>query len=283
MSSPTLIRIAHSPDSDDAFMFFALTQGVLDIEGLRIEHVLADIESLNQAAFAGTHEITALSFHGYAHLADRYRLMPSGASFGDGYGPVVVARQPRERGDLAGRTVAIPGELTTAALVLRIWQPEARTVVMPFDQIFEAVAEGRADAGVIIHEGQLTYRDRGFEPVVDLGAWWRQETDGPLPLGGNGIRADLDSSLRRRLCRLLTESIEYALAHRAQALDFAARYARELEGDPVRSDRFVAMYVNEWTRGYGEAGRAAVQRLLDRGFEAGILPQRVRAEFEASD
>jgi len=282
MTTPVRIRIAHSPDSDDAFMFFALTQGILDTSGLEIDHVLSDIESLNQAAFSGTYEITALSFHGYAHLADRYLLMPSGASFGDGYGPVVVAREPLTRDQLAGRRVAIPGELTTAALSFRLWQPDAERIVVPFDEIFAAVESGRADAGVVIHEGQLTYGERGLVPALDLGVWWRGLTGGPLPLGGNGIRRDLEPALRRRLCRLLTESIEYALSHRAQALDFAIRYARELEADPVRSDRFVGMYVNEWTRGYGEAGRRAVQDLLDRGFAAGILPRRVVAEFEAA-
>jgi len=283
MGTTVRIRIAHSPDSDDAFMFYALTQGLLDVSGLEIDHVLADIETLNQAAFSGTYEITALSFHGYAHLSDRYVLMPSGASFGDGYGPVVIARRPFHRGELAGRTVAIPGELTTAALAFRLWQPAAKTIVVPFDQIFEAVESERADAGVVIHEGQLTWGDRGLHRAVDLGAWWREETGGPLPLGGNGIRRDLDPALRRRLCRLLTESIQYALDHRGEALDFAIRYARDLESDPVRSDRFVGMYVNEWTRGYGEAGRRAVQLLLDRGHEAGILPRRVVAEFEAAE
>ena len=278
---PQRVRIAHSPDSDDAFMFYALTQGVLDTAGLVIEHVLADIETLNRAAFDGTYDISALSFHAYAHLADRYLLMPSGASFGDGYGPVVIGREALRREDLPGRTTAIPGELTTAALALRLWQPGARTVVVPFDRIFEEVASGRADAGVVIHEGQLTFADRGFTPVVDLGAWWREETGGPLPLGGNGIRRDLDPALRRRLCRLLTESIAWALDHRTEALAFATRYARELESDPVRSDRFVGMYVNEWTRGYGEAGRSAVQLLLDRGAQAGLLPRRVVAEFAA--
>lgn len=283
MGTTVRIRIAHSPDSDDAFMFYALTQGLLDTSGLEIDHVLDDIETLNQAAFSGTYEITALSFHGYAHLSDRYILMPSGASFGDGYGPVVIARRPFQRGELAGRTVAIPGELTTAALAFRLWQPAAQTIVVPFDQIFEAVESGRADAGVVIHEGQLTWGDRGLHQAVDLGVWWREETGGPLPLGGNGIRRDLDPALRRRLCRLLTESIQYALDHRGEALGFAIRYARDLESDPVRSDRFVGMYVNEWTRGYGEAGRGAVQLLLDRGHEAGILPRRVVAEFEAAE
>ena len=279
MADPTLVRIAHSPDSDDAFMFYALTQGLLDVEGLEIEHRLEDIETLNQAAFEGTYEITALSFHGWAYLEDRYALMPSGASFGDGYGPVVVAREASSREALAGRTVAIPGELTTAALALRLWQPRVETVVVPFDRIFDAVESGRAEAGVVIHEGQLTWGDRGLERVVDLGAWWEEATGGPLPLGCNAIRRDLEPALVVRLCRLLTESIEYALDHREEALDYAQRYARDLEDDRSRSDRFVGMYVNEWTRGYGARGRRAVQELLDRGHEAGILPRRIVAEW----
>ncbi|MDH3403348.1 MAG: ABC transporter substrate-binding protein [Acidobacteriota bacterium] len=279
MSDLVPIRIAHSPDSDDAFMFYALTQGLLDTEGLEISHVLADIETLNQAAFEGTYEITALSIHGYAYLADRYVLMPSGASFGDGYGPVVVSRAPASREDLAGVAVAIPGELTTAHLALKLWQPEAGTAVVPFDRILDAVGAGEVAAGVVIHEGQLTFRDAGLESVVDLGAWWREETGGPLPLGGNGLRKDLAPALQRRLCRLLRQSIDYALDHRAEALGFALRYARGLEDDPERSDRFVDMYVNEWTRDYGAAGRRAVQELLDRGSAAGILKHRQIAEF----
>ena len=279
MAGPVSIRVAHSPDSDDAFMFWALTQGVLATDGLAIEHVLADIETLNQAAFAGAYDITALSFHAYAHLADRYRLMPCGASFGDGYGPVVVAREALGREDLAGRTVAIPGRLTTAHLALKLWQPEAATEVVAFDQILAAVREGRADAGVVIHEGQLTYSEEGLACVADLGAWWKEATGGPLPLGGNGIRRDLDPALQQRLCQLLAESIGHALDHRAEALAYAQRYARGLEHDPVRSDRFVGMYVNDWTRGYGEAGRRAVQHLLDQGLEAGLLPRRVEAEY----
>jgi 1,4-dihydroxy-6-naphthoate synthase len=279
--TPTTIRIAHSPDSDDAFMFYALTQGILETEGLEIRHVLADIETLNQAAFQGTYEITALSFHGYAHLADRYQLMPSGASFGDGYGPVVVSRAPLGRSDLVGCKVAIPGQLTTANLALHLWQPEVATEIVPFDRILDAVLAGEAEAGVVIHEAQLTYGDLGLRSVVDLGVWWKGETGLPLPLGGNGIRRDLDPELKRRLCRLLTQSIEYGLDHRAEALGYAVRYARGLEDDPVRSDRFVGMYVNDWTRGYGETGRRAVQLLLDRGFAAGLLPRRVEAEFVA--
>ncbi len=274
-----LIRIAHSPDSDDAFMFYALTQGILDVEGLEISHVLQDIESLNQAAFQGTYEITALSFHGYAHLADRYQIMPSGASFGDGYGPVVVSRNPLGRADLPGLKVVIPGELTTAHLALRLWQPAVTTEIVPFDRILDVVQNGEADAGVVIHEGQLTYGDLGLRCVVDLGEWWKEDTGLPLPLGCNGIRRDIDEPLKRRLCRLLTESINYGLDHREEALGYAVRYARGLEDDPERSDRFVGMYVNDWTRDYGEVGRRAVQLLLDRGHEAGILPKRVQAEF----
>lgn len=275
------VRIAHSPDSDDAFMFYALTQGQLDTAGLAVEHVLRDIESLNQAAFAGTYEITALSFHAYAHLADRYQLMPSGASFGDGYGPIVVCREPLARQDLAGLTVAIPGQLTTAHLALRLWQPEVEVRVVPFDRILDVVAAGEAAAGVVIHEGQLTYAEQGLHSVVDLGAWWKADTGLPLPLGGNGIRRDIEEPLKRRLCRLLSASIEYGLDHRGEALSYAVRYARGLEDDPVRSDRFVSMYVNDWTRDYGEAGRRAVQLLLDRGFAAGLLPRRVEAELVA--
>lgn len=282
MTEPTqdrLIRIAHSPDSDDAFMFYALTQDLLDTTGLRIEHRLEDIETLNQAAFEGTYEITALSIHAYAHLHDKYALMPSGASFGDGYGPVVVSKEPLTRDDLAGTTVAVPGELTTAHLALRLWQPEVETTVVPFDQIFGAVSAGDTRAGVVIHEGQLTYGDEGFHAVQDLGVWWKEETDGPLPLGANGIRKDIDPDLQRRLCHLLRDSIEYALTHREEALDYAIRYARELEEDPVRSDRFVGMYVNDWTREYGEAGRRAVRHLLDRAYEEKLIPESVEAEF----
>lgn len=273
------IHIAHSPDSDDAFMFWALSQGVLDTGGIAVEHVLADIETLNQAAFAGRYEVTALSLHAYAYLHDRYQLMPSGASFGDGYGPVVVAKKPLDRSDLAGVEVAIPGKLTTAALALRLWQPAVATRIVPFDEVLDVVARGEAAAGVVIHEGQLTYGEQGLHAVVDLGAWWKEETGGPLPLGANGIRRDLPEDTKRLLCRLLRESIDYGLGHRQEALDYALRYARGIEDDRARADRFVGMYVNEWTRDYGAAGRAAVQGLLDRGFEAGLLPARVEAEF----
>ena len=273
------IRIAHSPDSDDAFMFYALTQGLLDDDGLDISHVLQEIESLNQAAFEGTYEITAISFHAYTRLYHLYRLMPSGASFGDDYGPVVVSREALDRDGLQGRKVAIPGELTTANLVLQLWQPDTERVAVSFDKILDAVEAGEVDAGVVIHEGQLTYGDLGLHCAVDLGTWWKQETGGPLPPGCHVILKNLDADLQTRLCRLLTESIEYGLDNREEALGYAIRYARGLEDDPERSDRFVGMYVNDWTRSYGEEGRQAVQTLLDRGFEAGIVAERVEADF----
>jgi 1,4-dihydroxy-6-naphthoate synthase len=277
------VRIAHSPDSDDAFMFYALTQGILDTEGLDVRHVLNDIETLNQAAFDGTYDITAISFHAYAYLHDRYRIMPSGASFGDGYGPVIVARGGIAPAALAGTRVAVPGALTTATLALGLWCRhhgiEVETAVVPFDRILDVVAAGEYDAGVVIHEGQLTYGDEGLALVDDLGVWWQRETGLPLPLGCNGIRRDLPVEVQHRLCRLLRQSIDYALDHRSEALGYAIRYARGLEDDLERSDRFVGMYVNEWTRSYGETGRRAVQLLLDRGHEAGLLPRRVEAEL----
>ncbi|HMB53173.1 MAG TPA: MqnA/MqnD/SBP family protein [Thermoanaerobaculia bacterium] len=277
------VRIAHSPDSDDAFMFYALTHDVLDVSGLTITHVLEDIETLNQAAFDGTYEITALSFHAYAHLHDRYRIMPSGASFGDGYGPVIVAQGPKRPADLAGKKVAVPGELTTAALTLGLWARahgiELETAIVPFDRILDVVSSGEFDAGVVIHEGQLTYGDEGLALVEDLGVWWQKETGLPLALGCNGLRNDLPEDVQQRLCTLLTQSIEYGLDHRDEALGYAIRYARGLEDDPERSDRFVGMYVNDWTRSYGDVGRRAVQELLDRGHAAGLIPHRVTADF----
>ena len=277
--NPVKVRIAHSPDSDDAFMFYALTQGLLESDGLDIEHVLRDIETLNQAAFSGTYEITALSFHAYAHLADRYAIMSSGASFGDGYGPVVVSRTEATRDDLAGVEVAIPGELTTAHMALRIWQPAVETRHVAFDRILDEVISGNAAAGIVIHEGQLTYGDMGLHKVVDVGEWWKEETGLPLPLGCNGIIKGLDPAFSSRLCTLLQQSIEYGLSNRSEALDYALNYARGLEESREQADQFVGMYVNDWTRSYGDVGREAVQRLLDRGFEAGILPRRIEAEF----
>jgi 1,4-dihydroxy-6-naphthoate synthase len=273
-----VITVAHSPDSDDAFMFYALAEGKVDTEGLAFVHELSDIESLNRRAMAGELAVTAVSFHAYARLADRYLLLPHGASFGDGYGPVVVSRVPIAREEIASGavTVASPGEGTTAALALRLWAPGAKTTILPFDRIQEAVASARVRAGVLIHEGQLTYAEDGLTAAVDLGRWWKDETGLPLPLGGNVVRRDLGADRIERISRALSRSIEYGLAHRDAALDHAMRYARGL--DRGQADRFVGMYVNSWTQGYGPEGRRAVQLLLDRAHEAGLTP-RVIAEY----
>jgi len=278
VSAAETITVAHSPDSDDAFMFYALAEGRVDTEGLAFVHELSDIESLNRRAMTGELAVTAVSFHAYARLADRYLLHPHGASFGDGYGPVVVAREPLDRDAIASGavTVASPGEWTTAALALRLWAPGAKTRTMPFDRIQDAVKGGSVRAGLLIHEGQLTYGDEGLSAVVDLGRWWKDETGLPLPLGGNVVRKDLGPDRIGRISRALSRSIEYGLAHRDDALDHALRYARGL--DREKADRFVGMYVNSWTRGYGDAGRRAVQLLLDRAHAAGLTP-RVTAEY----
>ena len=282
--SQTLV-LAHSPDSDDAFMFYGLRENAVDTEGVTYRHELADIETLNQRALSGDLAITAVSFHAYAFLADRYVLLPHGASFGDGYGPCVVARDeakaPRALADLAGRRVAIPGALTTAALALRIYSPGAIPVVTPFDKVGEAVMCGDADAGVVIHEGQLTWKDEGFRLVADLGVVWKDETALPLPLGGNAVRKDLGPELIARVSRALGRSIEYALLHREDALTDAMRFARGLPRD--KADRFVGMYVNDWTRSYGARGREAVRLLLERGHAAGILPALVTPEWVAEN
>ncbi len=271
------LKLAHSPDSDDAFMFYALATKKIRTGPIAFRHVLEDIESLNQKALEGVYDITAVSFHAYAYLADRYILLPSGASFGDRYGPIVVSRGPMDPRALAGKRVAIPGKMTTAYLALRLYEPAIEPMITPFDRILEVVARGEADAGVVIHEGQLTYSHVGLTKVVDLGEWWHQETRLPLPLGGNVIRASLDRRTLHAAARLLKESIEYGMAHREEALAYAQQFARG--ADAMTADRFVAMYVNDWTLHYGERGRRAVQALLDRGFEKGVLPQHVNAEF----
>ncbi len=280
--SQTLV-LAHSPDSDDAFMFYGLRENAVDTEGVSYRHELADIETLNRRALSGELAITAVSFHAYAFLADRYVLLPHGASFGDGYGPCVVAREepgsPRTLADLAGLRVAIPGALTTAALALRIYSALSVPVVTPFDRVGEAVARGDVDAGVVIHEGQLTWRDEGFRLVADLGVVWKEETSLPLPLGGNAVRKDLGPELIARVSRALGRSIEYALLHREAALTDAMRFARGLPRE--KADRFVAMYVNDWTRSYGERGREAVRLLLSRGHASGLLPSLVTPEWVA--
>jgi 1,4-dihydroxy-6-naphthoate synthase len=280
---PQVIHVAHSPDSDDAFMFWALAAGRIDTGGRRYVHELADIETLNRRALAGELEVTAVSIHAYAYLADRYALLAHGASIGDRYGPRIVAREraPADpRAALAGRTVAVPGELTTAFLALRLYQPAARTVVVPFDQIEDYVAAGRADAGLLIHEGQLTFADRGLALWVDLGEWWDDETGLPLPLGGNVARRDLGDAMLGAVARDLKASIEYGLAHRTEALAHAQSYSRGL--DPAKTDRFVAMYVNDYTVDYGERGRQAVRELLERGHRAGIVPGPVPLHFVAA-
>jgi 1,4-dihydroxy-6-naphthoate synthase len=278
MTAPT-IHVAHSPDSDDAFMFYALAEGLVETP-FRYVHELSDIESLNQRALKGELEVSAVSIHAYAHLADRYALLSSGSSMGDGYGPRLVSRAPRPadpRAALAGQRVAIPGLLTTAYLALRLYQPGIEPVVMPFDQIEDAVLRGDVAVGLLIHEGQLTYADDGLQLWEDLGAWWMRETGLPLPLGGNVVRRDLGPEVVARVARDVRASVEYALAHRGPALAHAKQYSRGLSDE--RADTFVGMYVNKWTVDYGPVGRRAVQLLLDRAAEAGLIPNRVQVEF----
>ena len=271
------IHIAHSPDSDDAFMFYGLASGLVPSQGFELEHVLSDIETLNRAAFEGKYEITAVSFHAYAHLTDRYILLPHGASMGDNYGPIVVARTDGPS-SLTGVRVAVPGELTTAFLTLRLFDPSVEWVVMPFDEIQDKVRDGEVAAGLLIHEGQLTYQDEGLKKVVDLGEWWAERTKGlPLPLGGNVIRRDLGAPTISTLSRLLHDSIAYALEHRAEAVDYSMQFGRGL--DRERTDRFVGMYVNGLTLDYGQRGRDAVTRLLGDAQAAGLLPRPVSVEF----
>jgi 1,4-dihydroxy-6-naphthoate synthase len=270
------IRIAHSPDSDDAFMFYGLASGKVPVNGFELEHVLSDIETLNRAAFEGRYEISAVSFHAYAHLTDRYLLLPHGASMGDRYGPIVVARSDGPT-SLRGVKVAVPGELTTAFLALRLYDPSIEYAVMPFDRIQEGVHSGAVAAGLLIHEGQLTYAEEGLRKIVDLGEWWADRTAGlPLPLGGNVIRRDLGPDKVSSLSRLLRDSIVYGLAHRDEAVRHAMQFGRGL--DRARTDRFVGMYVNDLTLDYGPRGRSAVERLLREAEAAGLIPP-VRIEY----
>ncbi len=274
---PGRITVAHSPDADDAFMFYALAHGKVADPDLEFVHVLEDIQSLNERAFRSEYEVTAVSFHAYAYLADRYALLSHGASMGDNYGPMIIARQPWQPADLRGKRVAVPGTLTTAVLVMRLWDPTLDHIAIPFDQIMDAVRAGTADAGLIIHEGQVTYQAQGFHKIVDLGEWWKCDTGLPLPLGGNVIRKDLGPALMRRVSALLRESIRYALAHREEALDYAMQFGRAM--DRQSADRFVGMYVNELTLDYGERGRAAVRRLLATAHKAGLIPHQVEPEL----
>jgi 1,4-dihydroxy-6-naphthoate synthase len=271
------ITVAHSPDSDDAFMFYGLASGGVPTDGIHVEHLLADIETLNRAAFDGRYEVTAVSFHAYALVTEKYLLLSHGASMGDRYGPIVVTRADGPK-SLDGVKVAVPGLLTTAYLALKLYAPHVEVEVMPFDRIQEAVHEGRAEAGLLIHEGQLTYSSEGLKKIVDLGEWWAGKTAGlPLPLGGNVIRRDLGPENIAKISRMLHDSIAYGLEHREAALDYAMRYGRGLERN--EADRFVGMYVNELTLDYGERGRAAVQRLMDEASAATLIPAKVTVEF----
>jgi 1,4-dihydroxy-6-naphthoate synthase len=273
----TTIHVAHSPDSDDAFMFYALAAGKIDTEGLTYIHELQDIESLNQRAMRGELEVTAVSIHAYAYLSDRYALLPHGASMGDRYGPRLVARDPGSRSDVKGKRIAIPGPLTSAYLALQLYEPDFVPVFTPFDAIEDAVVNGDVDMGLLIHEGQLTFAERGLHLVADMGEWWFQETALPLPLGGNVVRKDLGIDLTRKISRHLRDSIAYGLEHRVGALDHAMQYARGL--DRSKADTFVGMYVNDWTLDYGDRGRKAVRLFLERGVEAGLITKPVTVEF----
>lgn len=273
-----LIRVGHSPDPDDAFMFHALANNKIDAGPYRFTHELQDIQTLNDRALKGELELTAVSLHGYAYMTDKYALCACGCSMGDDYGPMVVAREPMTREDLRGKTIAIPGKLTTAYLALKLWLGEDFSpVVYPFDEILNVVEQGKVDAGLIIHEGQLTYMNQGLKLVVDLGKWWLEDTGLPLPLGGNAIRRDLGPKVMQDVTRLLKESIQYALDHRAEALAYALQFGRDL--DRSQADKFVGMYVNDWTIDFGERGRKAVATLLQRAYDAKIIPQPVQVEF----
>ena len=271
------IRVAHSPDSDDAFMFYALAEGKVDTGDLRYTHELQDIETLNQRALRGELEVTAVSIHAYAYLSDRYALLPHGASMGDRYGPRLVARSTMRPGDVRGKRIAVPGLMTSAYLALRLYQPEFEPVVIPFDQIEDAVESADVDLGLLIHEGQLTYANRGLKLITDLGVWWHDQTGLPLPLGGNVVRKDLGGDLIQTISRHLHDSIAYGLKHRRAALDHSMQYARGL--DRTMADTFVGMYVNDWTLDYGRRGREAVRLFLTKGVNAGFIRTPVAVEF----
>jgi 5,8-dihydroxy-2-naphthoate synthase len=271
------IRVAHSPDSDDAFMFYALAAGKLNTGIYRFSHVLEDIETLNQKALRGVYEVTAISIHAYAYVASKYILLTSGASMGDKYGPIVVARHAWKKEQMRSKKIAVPGTMTTAYLVLKLFQPDLNFVVVPFDKIMDAIQRGEVDGGLLIHEGQLTYRWAGLRKIIDLGEWWDETTGLPLPLGGNVIRRDLGEDHIKNISRLLRESIQYGLDHREDALAHAMQFARDL--DASTTDQFVSMYVNEKTLDYGEQGRRAVQELLGRAHENGLIPSPVSVEF----
>jgi 5,8-dihydroxy-2-naphthoate synthase len=273
------ISIAHSPDSDDAFMFYGLATNKVRSPGIRYTHTLCDIQTLNQRALEGDgfYDVTAISFHAYPYIQHNYALLPSGGSVGEGYGPMIVARRALSSEEIKTRKIAVPGTLTTAYLVLKLFAPDIETEVVPFDEIIPQVRAGKYEAGLIIHEGQLTFDKSGLHRIVDMGVWWRERTGLPLPLGGNAIRRRLGRELISTVSRALRDSIQYALDHRPEALSYALQFARDLE--PQLADRFVGMYVNERTLDYGADGRDAVRRLLEMGYDAGIIPHRAHVEF----
>lgn len=271
------ISVAHSPDSDDAFMFYGLATNKLETPGLKFEHTLKDIQSLNEDAKNGVFDVTAISFHAYAYVADKYALLPHGASIGDNYGPIVVSKEPRDASDLSSMKIAVPGEMTSAYLALKIYNKDFEHVVVPFDEIIDAVKAGDADAGLLIHEGQLFYNQMGLHKVLDLGEWWHAKTGLPLPMGGNVIRRDLGPDLMKQVSKHLHESIVYSMENRENALAYAMQFARDME--PALADRFVAMWVNDLTLDYGARGKEAVKLLLSEGYKAGIIPNEVQVDF----
>ena len=286
----TTLTLGHSPDPDDAFMFYALAKDLIPTHGYRFEHVLQDIQTLNERATRGELDITAVSLHAYAHVSDKYALLPSGASMGDGYGPMLVAKQKFSKAEIARKKIAVPGTMTSAFLALQLWlgcektsniehrTPNFEFIVVPFDQIFQAVRSGQADVGLIIHEGQLTYQKENLVVCEDLGVWWNCRNDGlPLPLGGNVIHKKFDLAARREISRILTASIRFSLDHRAEAVQHALQYARDMGRD--LADKFVGMYVNHWTLDYGERGRESIRRFLGQAFERGLIPHRPELEF----
>ncbi len=286
----TTLTLGHSPDPDDAFMFYALAKGLIPTHGFRFEHILQDIQTLNERATRGELDITAVSIHAYARVSDQYALLPSGASMGDGYGPMLVAKHKFSRAEMAKKKIAVPGTMTSAFLALQLWlgcektsniehrTPNFEFIVVPFDQIFQAIRSGAADVGLIIHEGQLTYQNEGLVVCEDLGAWWGRENNGlPLPLGGNVIHKKFDLAARREISNILTASIQFSLDHRAEAVQHALQYARDMGRD--LADKFVGMYVNHWTLDYGERGRESIRRFLGQAFERGLIPRRQELEF----
>ncbi len=280
MQAQRTIHVGHSPDPDDAFMFYALAHDKIDTGGLKFVHELQDIETLNRRCLNGEMEVSAVSIHAYAYLLDKYALLPSGCSMGDNYGPMIVAKQPWSIEQLPGKKIAVPGTLTTAFLTLKLLLGDNFTFeVIPFDKIIDVVASGQFEAGLIIHEGQLTFQNQGLHLAVDMGQWWQRKTGLPLPLGGNVVRRDLGPELIARISELLKQSIRYSMEHRAEALDYALQYARDM--DRATADKFVGMYVNDWTIDYGDRGRTAVRRLLDEAHKAGVIPSRPEVQFVA--